>query len=55
MLQLFETVKQQGTNIWLVAEDELPGESTRYEQNIADTVIKVSNRAGTATRSATSR
>jgi KaiC/GvpD/RAD55 family RecA-like ATPase len=41
-LELFESVKQRGTNIWLVAEDELPGESSRYEQNIADTVIKVS-------------
>jgi KaiC/GvpD/RAD55 family RecA-like ATPase len=40
MLRLFESVKQSGTNIWLVAE-EGTGHGVLLEQNIADTVIHV--------------
>jgi len=43
MLRLFETVKQKGTNIWLVAEEGAADDKTSYEQNIADTVIRLSS------------
>ncbi len=42
MLRMFESVKREGTNIWLVAEEGLPSEEMPYEQNIADTVIRLS-------------
>ncbi len=38
ILRLFEAVKRQGTNIWLVSE-ERTGDEPVVEQNIADTVI----------------
>ena len=52
MLQMFENLKQTGTNIWLVAEEDAAGEANRYEQNIADTVIHLcyENRYGYSQR-----
>lgn len=40
-LQTLESLKQRGTNIWLVAEENAYGRDTQYEQNIADTVISL--------------
>ena len=52
LLELFDTVKRKGTNIWLVAEEGLPIQETHYEQHIADTVIRLSseNRHGYSQR-----
>ena len=39
LLRMFENVKQMGTNIWLVAEENTYSREPLYEHNIADTVI----------------
>lgn len=42
-MKLFEEAKRQGTNVWLIAEEGSdPKNELLYEQNIADTVIRLS-------------
>jgi KaiC/GvpD/RAD55 family RecA-like ATPase len=52
LLRMFENVKQMGTNIWLVAEENAYAHEPLYEHNIADTVIHldVQNQHGYAQR-----
>jgi KaiC/GvpD/RAD55 family RecA-like ATPase len=52
LLSVFESVKQAGTNIWLVSEESHSQEPLLSEQNIADTVIRLSseNRHGYSQR-----
>ena len=43
LLEVFESVKRAGTNIWLISEESSSQDALLSEQNIADTVIRLSN------------
>jgi len=52
LLEVFESMKRAGTNLWLISEEVSAQDALLSEQNIADTVIKLSseNRHGYSQR-----